>query len=562
MTHRARRRTVNAAIALLTVVLLFGCAWVDRPPDSPPTWAAPPMATWTPGPTPRATATSVTPTPSARQWQRARVEVLGIEFAYPKEWTYLDLGLFGVVARQPVALNALGDRGGLPSDVVVVFAGAPTDPNTGQAMPAADAVRRVARELVASYAETARVELGVEPQESDGRLVWEFHTIDPPLLQGLAAHYQIGTRSIIGVVLSPEWMWSEHAKLALAVLESVVATEGTQAGRPVLPPLVGADQRGWLQAGKTVTDVLSGSELHSWSFRGAAHEHIAVELKPLDGDLDLTATLLRPDGTVLHQVNAAGAGGAENVHWEVPAEGRYALLVWGAGQSTGGYTLTYSPGSRPQPPPIEIGQVITGTLPPLSVVTWTLVASGGQVVDITLAPAEGMDVVLSVLEPDGAAYRFDDAASGQNEVVQGWVLGLAGDYVFSVAEYFGLGGVYRLAVDWATEKGSGYQAVDMGILQAGGLVTDTLAAGKYRHLWRFSAVAGDVVTITVSPVTASADLELLLIDPDGTILLYRDEYGRGDGEQIASYQLEDGGTYAVAVSEWALRRATYRLAVE
>jgi hypothetical protein len=139
-------------------------------------------------------------------------------------------------------------------------------------------------------------------------------------------------------------------------------------------------------------------------------------------------------------------------------------------------------------------------------------------------------------------------------------LDIAGEYLVIVDEYWDVAGDYTLAVDFG-EEGSEYERVEMGDIAHDEVWQGTLPEGKYLHEWLFEGVAGDVVSIAVTPLTADADLQLALIDADGEFLFDLDEAGSDEPEMIAEYELLTTGTHSILVSDWWEAYAEYELSL-
>ncbi len=215
---------------------------------------------------------------------------------------------------------------------------------------------------------------------------------------------------------------------------------------------------------------------------------------------------------------------------------------------------------------VYIGDSVEGYLAAGQDHSWTIYASGGEHISIVLTPQDSeADVALSVMAPDGTMLLeyFDEAFSGESEVVTDLALDYAGDYTIFVEEFFDTAAGYYLDVDWSMGGGDEgeFELVEMGDIAYGEVWDMTLPEGKYIHFWTFSGVAGDTVSIYLSPLTSGADLQLGFVDSNGDFIFDLDETMTDEMESIISYRLPDTDTYGILVAEYWEAYAEYELAL-
>ena len=99
---------------------------------------------------------------------------------------------------------------------------------------------------------------------------------------------------------------------------------------------------------------------------------------------------------------------------------------------------------------IVIGEPIAGLLLEAQAHVWTLLAQGGEVVNLVVTPlSDEVDLTVTVIAPDGSMLfeEHDEAFSGAAEELSDLELSMPGDYLIMVKEYWDEGGSYTLAVD-------------------------------------------------------------------------------------------------------------------
>ncbi len=109
--------------------------------------------------------------------------------------------------------------------------------------------------------------------------------------------------------------------------------------------------------------------------------------------------------------------------------------------------------------------------------------------------------------------------------------------------------------------GDDYELLDMGSIFYGEVRQASLPEGQFIHLWTFDGVAGDVVTIIVSPVTGGVDLQLALVDSDGNFLWELDDGVDDEMEMMASYVLPATDSYGILAAEYWEAYADYEVSL-
>ena len=501
----------------------------------------------------------------------AESQTSGVRLSHPEDWFFTDAG-FIIFLSSAADVDPFSAAEELPEGVTMfVMAGSADDMEVEEFSP------DMLGEMAEDFGATGDVELAGAPVETtiNGVPVQliEFRAAEgSDSIHGLFALFSDGELAALVVAISPEELWDEHADTVDAILESIELFEGAGFDFDITPPAEG-EWRGYLVYGDLVADEFAGGGSHLWTFDGAAGEYVTVILTPLGEGMDVTIQLMDPDGTVLIDVDDAFAGEAEILmNYELPADGEYNVVVEEFFDEPGEYELEFLGGDTSVgaivPPgvidmyEIVIGEQVEATLAEAEEHAWTIVAYGGEVVDITLTPGEEQDVTLVVVAPDGRTLvgDLDDGFSGEAEIVTGLLLDIAGEYLVIVDEYWDVAGDYTLAVDFG-EEGSEYERIEMGDIAHDEVWQGTLPEGKYLHEWLFEGVAGDVVSIAVTPLTADADLQLALIDADGEFLFDLDEAGSDEPEMIAEYELLTTGTHSILVSEWWDAHAEYELSL-
>ena len=204
----------------------------------------------------------------------------------------------------------------------------------------------------------------------------------------------------------------------------------------------------------------------------------------------------------------------------------------------------------------EEDQVENGTLSADQGHYWLLTASAGDVITVTCGPASGVDIELTVNNPQGTKIAGRDyTGAGGAETIPGLVLDLAGDYQIVVDEVDGLAGDYGIVVldhDATHIRFTGNLGYDDGR-------TTTLPANTY-HLWHFQGTAGDNITIRLTPGGGS-DLVFQFYGPDMGSRIERVDMNPSGGVEEADFTLTETGFYTVWIEDWDFEEAAYELLV-
>ena len=109
------------------------------------------------------------------------------------------------------------------------------------------------------------------------------------------------------------------------------------------------------------------------------------------------------------------------------------------------------------------------------------------------------------------------------------------------------------------EASDDYELVEMGEIAYGEVWEASVFEGKYIHVWSFYGVAGDTISIVVTPMTQGADLQLGLTDSAGNFLFDLDEWAADDAEEISYYQLPSTEWYDILIAEYWEAYTDYEL---
>lgn len=223
---------------------------------------------------------------------------------------------------------------------------------------------------------------------------------------------------------------------------------------------------------------------------------------------------------------------------------------------------TSTPTATPTPTPgtvnkgvLEFDKVVQVNLEGNQTHQWKFTGLTGGVITITVAPADGLDLEITLFNPEGTRVaRQGDKLAGQTETIGNLELSIHGDYTLQVNELDGISGDYALILmDISSPK-----VIFPGNLEYGDDVDGTLAADT-KHIWHFMGESGDNVTVYINPYD-QADCVFQIYRPGGLDdLLFEQDSGEEGENEERTFQLDETGFYSIVVKEFYGNNTTYYL---
>lgn len=318
---------------------------------------------------------------------------------------------------------------------------------------------------------------------------------------------------------------------------------------------------GQLANGEQANGVLREDFSDIWTFNGESGRFATITVTPEDNRIDLTLTLVDPHGNILASVDTAYAGDLEVMtDLLLPYDGTYIIETTEFFNESGPYQIAvsltdeaqYGGGGR-----INFSEDITAELAEDGEHIWLFEGTAGQDVSIVLSSLDDqLDVILEVRGPDDRELALlDEGFAGDTEVLTGLELSVTGDYVILVRGFAGHGGAYSLYLDEGGESTINFH--DAGDLIYGEMKRELLREDE-AHAWFFEGIAGEEVTIEVSPLEPVMDLDIWLLDPELNEVAIKDEFLSGESEKIEQLLPMDG-QYLVLVREFFGEAGEYEI---
>jgi hypothetical protein len=203
--------------------------------------------------------------------------------------------------------------------------------------------------------------------------------------------------------------------------------------------------------GEIHEETLRANEVHAWFFSGTASDEVIVELISLDETLDLELWLLTDAVERLAARDKYGMGEAESIELSLPVTGDYIILVQDFYGQPGRYELRLRAKSVRSPDhggTLGFGQPVRSSLAPAQTVVWFFEVKAGDLLDITLTPAnERSDLAFVLQNPAGqTVIEVDEALGGSSEQLRRFAIDRDGRWRIVVREFFDEAATYELLV--------------------------------------------------------------------------------------------------------------------
>lgn len=332
-----------------------------------------------------------------------------------------------------------------------------------------------------------------------------------------------------------------------------------------------------------------------------AGDYVIITL--VSTEFDPFLLLLDPSGAeIARDDDSAGNLDSQIANFELPESGDYTIVassfgdVQGFVAGTGDYTLTVAEGQyTPTPTPtiipsataiptatplpagddqgsIEYGDTVNGNFSGFDAAhSYSFTASAGDIVNVDLISPD-FDTYVILYDGDGVELlRDDDGGEGLNSFIFEYEIPADGDYTIYVSSFGSVTGgtpptgSYTVTL---TEGDFVFQTtpvptftpspepvtsgVPQGSIEAGQSINGTLTEDEPAHEYTFSALAGDVVTISLSAETI--DSYLILFDANGTELARNDDGGDNLNSLILNFEIPADGDYTILASTYGAVR--------
>ncbi len=301
-----------------------------------------------------------------------------------------------------------------------------------------------------------------------------------------------------------------------------------------------------------------------WLLAVDAPQYLTLSANPLTSNLDLSVTLLEPEGNTLNRLNNGYAGDSEKAtDLPLPRAGLYLLIVSDFKAESGRYNLDVRLSAEPAfagEGRISFGEGVQSQLAADSQHLWSFDGAAGQYVNVVLEPgSDQLDAILNLYSPDNARLvALDEGFSGDPEVISGFQLPVTGEYTILVSSFASAGGTYTLSLSQGREATTNFY--DAGDLIVGQVKRETLRPNE-AHAWFFSGKRDEEIVVQATPLNDALDLDVWLLDPNIERLAAQDMFLSGEPE-ILQQRLPQDGQYLILVRDFAGIAGAYEIGLE
>ncbi len=307
---------------------------------------------------------------------------------------------------------------------------------------------------------------------------------------------------------------------------------------------------GQINPGQIIQSDLPPNGQQFWTFTGAAGDLISIVVTP-DERFDALLNMYGPDGRQLVALDEGFSGDAEVVSgFELPSTGEYTILVQSFAGNSGSYTLSLDEGGESTANFYDAGDLVYGDIHQESLRSheahaWFFSGRSGDMVMIEVKPLNPtLDLEIWLLdETINRIATQDTFLQGENELID-LTLPQNGQYLILVRDFNGAPGDYEIrlaALPVATP-------VAMGVLELGSAVSGVLEP-EQSLVYYFDGLQNDTILLELLTETATSDLALTLLSPNGRAYLRIDDGQAGQPESY-TLTLPENGRWGIVLNEF------------
>ncbi len=318
---------------------------------------------------------------------------------------------------------------------------------------------------------------------------------------------------------------------------------------------------GQINPGQSIQSELPSNGQQYWTFNGIAGTLISIVVTP-DERFDALLNLYGPDGRQLVALDEGFSGDAEVISgFELPADGEYTILVQSFAGNNGSYTLSLDEGGESTANFYDAGDLAYGdirqeNLRSQEAHAWFFSGKTGDMVMIEVKPLNPtLDLEIWLLDANINRIAAQDTfLQGENELID-ITLPQDGQYLILVRDFNGAPGNYEIrlaALPVATP-------VALGLLELGGSVAGVLEPDQ-SIVYYFDGQQNTTIRLELTAQTATSDLALTLLDPNGRAYVRVDEGQAGQPESY-TLTLPENGRWGILIDEFFDEGGGYTLSV-
>jgi hypothetical protein len=190
------------------------------------------------------------------------------------------------------------------------------------------------------------------------------------------------------------------------------------------------------------------------------------------------------------------------------------------------------------------GDSVTGTVVDESGVAWSFIGLEGESIDLIVEPTSDVDVVIDILNSSGESVLDGELdLEFDTETLEAFVLPATDTYTIIVRGFASGTGDYQLTL---LETGSTVTASPAGDRES---ITGSVA-GDEANVVTFNALAGEILTISVIPLSEDLDVVAEVLDNTGKSMFEDPTDASIDTEIIPFVYIPEDGVYSVSVTSY------------
>ncbi len=315
------------------------------------------------------------------------------------------------------------------------------------------------------------------------------------------------------------------------------------------------------------TEVLEGSIASTadevdFDLNLEAGESIILQTQSVSGNLDTILTLLDANGrevASVDDVNLDGSNVNSVIFYDVDAGGTYTARV-GAYDGAGDFTLVFTRLNAPEANTQVFRDELTNSA---LMAEYPLELTAGDNVIIQTQSLSGeLDTTLTLYNPQGDIYYENDDINtdsyNYNSAIS-FTVEDSGTYTVNVEGYNESVGEFLLTVTTGVLSASGEPPVSIGSAEQ--VERGTITSSNPELEFTFDLQAGETALVQTEAIDDSLDTILTILAPDGSQVVYNDDYQSESYNSGVVFTADDGGTYTAVVSSYGDTTGAFTLAV-
>lgn len=340
----------------------------------------------------------------------------------------------------------------------------------------------------------------------------------------------------------------------------------TYGGTASVRPVGGGSASAAGEAGATTVFegvINNTSDTLDFAFSVDAGDSLILQTQSLTGDLDTILTLLDPNGneiSTVDDVNLDGSNVNSVIFYDARTGGDYTARV-GAYDGSGKFSLAVTRLNAGEANTQVFRDELSASM--LNVQYPLDLTAGDSLIIQTQSLSGELDTVLTLLDPQGDIYYENDDINtdsyNYNSAIS-FNVPDSGLYTVNVAGYGDSTGEFLLTVTFGLMSEGNLEPVSIGVAEQ--TERGEISASTPQVEFPFDLAAGETALIQTEAQDDSLDTTLTIIAPDGSEIIYNDDFQSESYNSGVVFTADSSGTHTAVVSSYGASTGRFTLSVQ